>query len=105
MTIEPTDADIAEAIVQNGIEATPRQISAIRRGPVRSYMAHATTLAKLRHAEELLAAQAAQIAGLREVLIGMVAEYDQQARYGSPMAKAANPRVQAARAAIKDTQP
>jgi hypothetical protein len=33
-------------------------------------------------------------------LEGMVEEYDRQTRYGSPMARASNPRVEAARHAL-----
>jgi hypothetical protein len=42
-------------------------------------------------------------AKLREALEGMVLEWDRLTRYGSPMAKAANVRVAAARKALEDT--
>jgi hypothetical protein len=46
--------------------------------------------------ESLRAERDALLAALR----GMIEEWERLSRYGSPMAKAANPRVNAARAAI-----
>ncbi len=43
----------------------------------------------------------AEIRELRTALEGMLLEWDNLARYGSPIAKAANERVNAARAAIR----
>jgi hypothetical protein len=45
-----------------------------------------------------------KIARLLEALAGMLMEWDQLTRYGSPMAKAANERVTAARAAMDTTK-
>jgi len=44
---------------------------------------------------------AAKVKELRAALEGMLLEWDKLARYGSPIAKAANERVNAARAAIR----
>lgn len=42
----------------------------------------------------------ANVKELREALVGLLDEFDRLMRYGSPMAKAANPRVAAARVAL-----
>jgi hypothetical protein len=58
------------------------------------------------HAEEIVVAvnshakHKATIKELSEALEGMLNEYDQASRYGSPMARAANERVTFARAAL-----
>ena len=39
---------------------------------------------------------------LRTALQGMIAEWDKLSRYGSPIAKAANEQVRAARAALEE---
>jgi len=39
---------------------------------------------------------------LKSLLAGLLSEWDTLTRYGSPMAKAANPRVRAARAALEE---
>jgi ribosome recycling factor len=50
---------------------------------------------------ELIQRQAAEIEQLKAALQGMLDEWEKLARYGSPMAKAANERVNAARRALK----
>lgn len=72
-------------------------------------MAHAgiaaTLREKLAYFEHMAIDDRLKIGLLREALIGMVAEYDRLALYGSPMAKAANHRVANARAVIEQTAP
>jgi len=47
----------------------------------------------------------AEIERLTAAVEGLLMEWDKLTKYGSPMAKAANERVNAARAALKDTTP